>query len=195
MTCSQRSCVPKARTPRTWVTVLASQPSVSMETETTQRIDSPRRPCFADGVHDFAEQFLIGEVLGLLAVAGALDDLAAEAVDLVGGHVAEVVVQRSPDSSCSLSISRVRGRASGLPCSSKLRNSARRPFSSVVRAVFVLALEAGDVVVDQLGGGRVVADDDEAGRHPDAGFAATARTSFRSGRRGLPARSAVRREG
>ena len=38
----------------------------------------------ADGVHDLAEQFLIGDVFGLLAVAGALDDLAAEAVDLVG---------------------------------------------------------------------------------------------------------------
>ena len=47
----------------------------------------------ADGVHHFPQQFLVGDVLGLLAVAGALDDFAAEAVDLVGGHVAEVVVQ------------------------------------------------------------------------------------------------------
>ena len=49
---------------------------------------------------------------------------------------------------------RVAAGRSGLPCSSKLRNRSRRPFSSVVDAVFVLALEAGDVVVDQLGGGR-----------------------------------------
>ena len=41
MTCSQRSCVPNARTPRTWVTVRASQPPVSIETETTHRIDPP----------------------------------------------------------------------------------------------------------------------------------------------------------
>ena len=34
----------EALTPSTWVTVLASQPSVSIETETTQRMDSPRRP-------------------------------------------------------------------------------------------------------------------------------------------------------
>lgn len=53
MTCSHSSCVPKARTPSTWVTVLASQPSVSIDTETTQRICSPilgrqlgLKPCF-----------------------------------------------------------------------------------------------------------------------------------------------------
>ena len=44
MTCSHSSCVPKARTPRMCVTVLASQPSVSMETETTQRTCSPSLP-------------------------------------------------------------------------------------------------------------------------------------------------------
>ena len=48
----------------------------------------------ADGVHHLAQQVLVGDVLGLLAVAGALDDLAPEALDLVGGHGAEVVVQR-----------------------------------------------------------------------------------------------------
>ena len=48
----------------------------------------------ADGVHDLAQQVLVGEVLGLARVAGALDDLAPEALDLVGGHGAEVVVQR-----------------------------------------------------------------------------------------------------
>jgi len=36
--------VPKARTPRMWVTVLVSHPSVSIETETTQRTCSPSRP-------------------------------------------------------------------------------------------------------------------------------------------------------
>ena len=44
MTCSQRSWVPNARTPSTWVTVFASQPSVSIETETTQRVSPPSRP-------------------------------------------------------------------------------------------------------------------------------------------------------
>ncbi len=38
------------------------------------------------------------------------------------------------------------------------------------RSVLVGAIEAGDVVVDQLGRGGVVADHDEAGRNVDAGF-------------------------
>ena len=33
-----------ARTPQTWVTVLASQPSVSMDTLTTHRISAPSFP-------------------------------------------------------------------------------------------------------------------------------------------------------
>src|ERR1017187_9519652 len=49
---------------------------------------------FAHGVHDFPEQLLVGKVLGLLAVSRALDDLGAKTVDLVGGHVAEVLIQR-----------------------------------------------------------------------------------------------------
>ena len=36
------------------------------------------------------------------------------------------------------------------------------------RAVFVLPVEAGDEVVDELRDGGVLADDDEAGRHLDA---------------------------
>ena len=67
------------------------------------------------------------------AVAGALDDLAAEAFDLVGRHGAEVVVERIAGFELlAVDQQRVAGAASGLPCSSKLRNSARRPFSSVV---------------------------------------------------------------
>ena len=47
----------------------------------------------ADGVHDLAQQVLVRDVVGLLAVAGAFDDLAAEAVDPVGSHGAEIAVQ------------------------------------------------------------------------------------------------------
>jgi hypothetical protein len=48
---------------------------------------------FADGVHDFAEEVLVGDVRGGLRIAGALDDLAPEALDLVGRHLLEVVVE------------------------------------------------------------------------------------------------------
>ena len=36
--------MPKARMPRTCVTVFASQPSVSIDTETTQRVEPPSWP-------------------------------------------------------------------------------------------------------------------------------------------------------
>ena len=105
MTCSQRSCVPKARTPRTWVTVLASQPSVSMETETTQRMDPPSRPCLPTVFITSRSSSWSVMFSACAAVAGALDDLAAEALDLVGRPCSrKLSSSASPDSSCSLSI-------------------------------------------------------------------------------------------
>jgi len=43
---------------------------------------------------DTDQQFAVTQVLSLATVAGALDDLALEAFDLVGGHAPEIVVQR-----------------------------------------------------------------------------------------------------
>ena len=87
----------------------------------------------ADGVHDFAQQFLVGDVLAGSRVAGALDDLAAEAVDFVGGHGAEVVVERIAGFELlAVDEQGVRPRERVAVVSSKLRNRARRPFSSVV---------------------------------------------------------------
>jgi hypothetical protein len=57
-------------------------------------MESPSRPRLADRVHDLAQQILVGERSLPGAVAGALDDLAAEPLDLVFGHVPEVLVER-----------------------------------------------------------------------------------------------------
>ena len=76
------------------MTVFASQPSVSIETDTTQRVPPPSLPLAADGVHDLAQEVLVGELLGGLAVAGALHDLAPELLDLPLRHLSEVVVER-----------------------------------------------------------------------------------------------------
>ena len=86
--------MPKARTPSTWVTVLASQPSVSMETETTQRIEPPSWPGLPTVFMTSRSSSWSVMFSACAAIAGALDDLAAEALDLVGGHAAEVVVER-----------------------------------------------------------------------------------------------------
>ena len=120
----------------------------------------------ADGVHDLAQQFLVGDVLAGTRVAGALDDLAAEALDLVGGHAAEVVVERVAGFELlAVDQQRVRARqrvAGGLVEVAEQREAAVLQRG---RAVLVLAMKAGDVVVDQLRDRGVLADDDEAGRH------------------------------
>ena len=43
----------------------------------------------ADGIHDFAQQFLIGQALGFSLVAAALDNLTTESFDFVRSHCAE----------------------------------------------------------------------------------------------------------
>src|SRR5579885_1196294 len=93
MTCSQRSCVPKARTPSPCVTVLAPHASVSIETETTQRIDSPKPTLLFNRVHHFGQNFLSGQVLRTALVPGALDNFAPEALNLGPSAGPEVVVQ------------------------------------------------------------------------------------------------------
>jgi hypothetical protein len=64
-----------------------------MATETTQRMPPPQAARAAHGVHHLAEQVLVGQALGLPPVPGALDDLPAEPVDLVGRQPSEVVVE------------------------------------------------------------------------------------------------------
>ena len=101
-------------------------------------------------------------------LAAAFDDLAAEALDLVGCHAAEIVVQRftgfelfAVDQQCVRSRERV---AVLVEIAKKCEAACYRR----LRSVIVLPEKTGDVVVDQLRGRSVVADDDEAGRHANA---------------------------
>ena len=125
----------------------------------------------ADGVHDLAEQFLVGDVVAGAGVAAALDDLAAEAVDLVGGHAAKIVVKRIAGFELlAVDEQRVRPRkriAGGLI---EVAEQREAPVLQRGGAVFVLPVEAGDEIVNQLRDGGVLADDDEAGRNLDALF-------------------------
>ena len=85
--------MPKARTPRTWVTVLASQPSVSIETDDDAADVLAELAGLADGVHHLAEQVLVGRGLGVAAgEAGAV--LGLELVDLAGGDLLELGAHR-----------------------------------------------------------------------------------------------------
>ena len=143
--------MPKARTPRTWVTVLASQPSVSIETETTQRMDSPSRPGLPTVFMTSRSSSWSVMFSACCAVAGALDDLAAEALDLVGGHGAEVVVERLAGFELlAVDQQRVRAgeRVAVLVEVAEQRAGGRSRAWSMPSSFF--AVEAGDEVVDQL---------------------------------------------
>ena len=48
----------------------------------------------AHRVHHLAQQVLLADALAGLGVTGALDDFAAESLDLVGRHTAKAIVQR-----------------------------------------------------------------------------------------------------
>jgi hypothetical protein len=48
---------------------------------------------FADRVHELAQEFLIRNVVGGERIAGALNVLATEPLDFIGGQAAEIVVK------------------------------------------------------------------------------------------------------
>ena len=79
--------------PSTWVTVLASQPSVSIETVTTHLICSPRRPglptVFMTSRSRSSSVMRLGVALG-----EALAVLGLELVDLAGRELLELGRQR-----------------------------------------------------------------------------------------------------
>ena len=77
-----------------WVTVLASQPSVSIETETTQRICSPSWPGLPTVFMTSRSRSWSVIFSPALRVAGALHDLAAERSISSAAIVAEVLVER-----------------------------------------------------------------------------------------------------
>jgi hypothetical protein len=99
-----------------------------------------------------------------------LDDLAAKAVNLVASHVAEFVIER---------VAGFKLRAVNQQCARSAELVAvlvevSEKFEAAIlqrsRAVIVFAMKARDVIVDQLGGGRVVADYNEARRNANPFF-------------------------
>jgi len=112
-TCSQSSRVPKARQPRIWVTVLASQPSVNIDTDTTQRTGPPSLPfcptVFITSRSTSASVVALGSRPGVRASSLRNASISSAATSLKASEIA------SPLSSSCESIKIVRGRSSGLP--------------------------------------------------------------------------------
>ena len=180
-TCSQRSWVEKARTPRMWVTVLASQPSVSMLTETTQRICSPSLPglpiVFITSRRRSSSVRSSAERPGKRSRYSALNSaISAAAIFLNSGLIA------SPDSSCLRvdqdGLGAVGPRRPSLDVAEQLEVARRDERTDVAARQW--SLPAGDPVVDELADVGVVADDDEDRRREVGGVGAVARGSVSS---------------
>ena len=157
--------MPKARTPRTWVTVLASQPSVSIETETTQRIGSPSWPCLPT-VFMTSRSSSWSVMFSPARASPVRSTISRRKRSISSAAMSrKLSSSASPASSCSLSISSVFGRGERVAVLVEVAEQREPAVLQRRRAVLVLAVEAGDEVVDELRDRGVVADDDEAGRH------------------------------
>ena len=131
MTCSHRSCVPNARTPNTCVTVLASQPSVSIDTDTTHRMLAPSVPALPTVFITSRRSSLSGMSPSAWLPVRSTRSRRKRSISSAA-ITRNLSSSASPDSNSSESISSVFGRGSGFPVtSSKFRNSASRPCSRV----------------------------------------------------------------
>src|ERR1700746_504870 len=93
MTCSQSNCVPKARVPSAWLTVLACHPSVNRDGD--DAADRSAELAATDSVHYFTKQIGFTNVVGSVSVLGAPDNVAlgrlrdvvcSGFVDILGRH-------------------------------------------------------------------------------------------------------------
>ncbi len=165
-TCSQSSCVPKARTPRTWVTVLASQPSVSIETLTTHLTCSPSLPALPTVFITSRSRSSSVRSLGIAAgEAGAVFGL--ELVDFAGGDLLEIVAHGLAGFELlAVHQDGVRAVQPGAVAVVVAEDGQLPGLDD--RLVADRLFPAGDVVEDQFGDVGVVADDDEHRRRQTA---------------------------
>ena len=175
------------------MTVLVSQPSVSIDTDTTQRICSPSRPgrptVFITSRSSALSLVSPCDAAGTFAGG----ELALELLDLGTGGVPEALVQRVAGFDLAgVDQQRARtGEAGALlvVVAEQLQMAGMK--GRALAFLGVAALEAGDPFEHQLGDRGVLAHDDEHRRHADARRAANARTRPRSGCRARSARSAA----
>ena len=128
----------------------------------------PQPPRLADGIHNLAQQLLVADVLSLTTVASALDNLPPKAINLVGSHIAEIPIERVARLQL-LAVDQQRARPWVLiALFVKVAKQFQAPVYQRRRAIVVLAMETGDIVVHQLGGRGIIADHDEARRDVNA---------------------------
>ncbi len=128
----------------------------------------------ANRVHHLAEERDVVEFLAALEfpgqLAAAFENLAAKALDLIGRHTSEVVVQGLARFELLAVDEQGIWPREGVAVFIEVPEQLEAAGHGSRRAVLILAQESGDIVIHQLRGGRVVADHDEARRDADAGL-------------------------
>ena len=119
-------------------------------------------PRLADGVHDFPKQILVSNFLGLETIAGTLDNFAAETLDFIGCHSSKAGVQGVAGFElCTVDEQSARTRQL-IPVLIEILKQRQTAILKCRRTVFIFSMKARDVVIHQLGGGRIIADENEA---------------------------------
>ena len=124
--------MPKARTPRD-VGDRVGVPALGQHRDRDDAAEGfTEAILLADGVHHLAQQVLVGNSVPRPRVAGAFDDFPSEALDLVRGHVAELLIERLAGFQL-FGVDQQRARP-GQPVAVFIvvPESASRPFSSLV---------------------------------------------------------------
>ena len=118
----------------------------------------------ADRIHHFAQQILVGEIVRLSLVAGALQNFAAKAFNLIRRHTAKIRVQRFARLEL-LAVNQQRvGTRERIAIFVIVAKQFQPPRYQRCRAIFICFLKPRDKVIHQFRDGGILTDDNETGR-------------------------------
>jgi hypothetical protein len=103
-----------------------------------------------------------------MGIASSLDDFATEAVDLVGRHIAKIAVERIAGFELlAIDQERIRARQRVAGDFIEIAEQRQRAVVESLSTVLVFPVKAGDIIINQLRDGCVLAHNDEARRDFD----------------------------
>ena len=121
-------------------------------------------------VHDFTEQVFVAQAVRPHAIPRAVHLFPAKALDLVSRSRTEPLVETLPRFELGAVDEQGSGPRPRVAVVVEVAEQLEPTGHDVARPALVLSLIAGDVVEEQFGRRRVVADHDEAGRTHDSRF-------------------------
>jgi hypothetical protein len=115
----------------------------------------------ADGVHDLAQERRIVDRLGRADVACALNDIAAEPLDLIASHLAEIFVECLAGFKLRAVDQDRIGAGNAVAVVIVVAELLKAAILKRGRSILVLAMKARNVFVDEFRCGCVIADNNE----------------------------------